>query len=247
MKKACFFTVADENNLKFAQMMDHSLKKFHPDIPLMVYGPKELAEIPNPQKFYMMTPLVGRLLLKEFEVVVKLDCDQVITGSLDHILNDDTYDIGVVLNSNPREVKKWVVQVWNIGPLAYYNCGFVAMRSQKFVDHWWKLCMSPHFAAYMYKEQDLLNILCHYGDYNVRCFDYSDKFHGLASSSYWNHIELRDGKLYLPPQPEGYPDKEKEILALHFAGGQQNNANKMKFDGQFTPEVAKFLKGLVIK
>ena len=245
MSKPVFFTVADDNNRKFAEMMEHSLKKFHPDIPLIVYGQKELDAIPDPQKFYKMTPLVGRLLLHEYNPVIKLDCDQVITGSLSHVIEDETYDVGVVLNSNPREVKKFVVQVWDINPFIYYNCGFVAMRSLEFVEHWWKLCMSQHFPVYQYREQDFLNILCHYGNYNVKCFDYSDKFHGLASSSYWNHIELKEGKLILPPQPDGFPDSEKEIRVLHFAGGQQNNANKMRFDGQFTPEVAKHLKGLV--
>lgn len=243
--KPVFFTIADDNNLGFAKKMERSLKKFHPDIPLKIWGQKELDEIKNPQKFYMMTPLVGRFLINDYNPVIKLDCDQVITGSLDHIIKDETYDIGVVLNSNPREMRKLTVQVWDVNPLIYYNCGFVAMRSRRFVDHWWSLCMSPHFGRYTYREQDLLNIMCHYGDYDVKCFDYSDKFHGLASSSYWNHLELRKDKLYLPPQPDGYPNKEKEIVCLHWAGGQMNNARKMKFDGQFTPEVAEHLKKLV--
>ena len=49
--KRCFFTIADNNNLKYAQMMANSLKKFHPDIEVVLFGEEQVKATGDPH-FY---------------------------------------------------------------------------------------------------------------------------------------------------------------------------------------------------
>ncbi len=242
MKEVCFFTIADNNNLRYCEMMKKSLEKFHPDIPLILFGQNQiaLAGATDPQLFYRATPFFARRLLNEYKTVIKLDADQVVCGSLEHLWKGADYDLGCVLNGNPTEPP---YTVWDIHPAEYMNCGLVAVRNLELVDHWWRLCEGPHFNTYQFREQDLMNIIYHYGNYKVKCFDHSDNWHGLVSKGYWQYIELRGNEFVLPKGDRDWPmDKDKTIRVIHWAGG--NEPNKMNFNIRFQPEVAKKLEWL---
>lgn len=244
--KAIAVSVADANNLKYFMMMKNSLRKFHTEeeLPLALIGPDQLAKNPDSMFFYRATPIIGNQFLNEgFETVIKLDCDQIITGKLNHIWENTDYDVAVVQNGNPRESRDRPVYIWNISPTYYVNCGLVAMRSKEFVQHWLKLCYSEHFDQYQYREQDLLNILVSYGNYKVRFLDKSNRWHGLISKGYWINTELREGKLILPKNDEWPKDEDKEIVCLHWAGG--NMPNKMNVNIAFREDVAKWLTKLI--
>lgn len=243
-KPIVFFTIADENNQKYLKKLRASLKRFHPDIPLEVVEGEPLQETLkiDSQFFYRATPGVARDLLKQYETVVKIDADSVVTGDLSHTW-DGEFDIAVVNNSNPREMAVYPVTVWNIHQLSYLNAGFVVMKSEAFVDHWWRLCTSPHFNYYQMREQDLMNIMIFYGNYKVRFLDASPYWHGLISKGYWNLIELRDDKLILPNNGSWPSDGDKEIKVIHFAGGNLP-VDKMNFNIKFKEEVAEWLNKL---
>jgi len=236
--------IANEANLKYFEMMKNSLRKFHTEeeLPLALVGPEQLKDNPDPNLFFRATPILGKQFLDlGYETVIKLDVDQVITGKLNHIWENPDYDVAVVQNSNPKEMATYPVSVWDIPPMAYINCGFVVMRSKEFVDHWLNLCFSPHFDHYQMREQDLLNILVFYGNYKVRMLDNSNKWHGLISKQYWLNMQLKDDKLILP-KGDWPNDEDKEIVCLHWAGG--NVPNKINFNTQFKPEIAKYLNDL---
>jgi hypothetical protein len=230
-QKVIFFTVADKNNIDYAIKMKNSLKKFHPNIPLEIIGEGRLGEIKHPQKFYLMTPLIANDLIDKYDLVIKIDADYIITGNLSHIIADNGYDVGTVLNNNRIHAP---VTVWDIPPQLYFNAGFVAMRSKKFIRHWLRLCMSARFNNYQFREQDLLNILCHYGDYAVKCFDMFGNWHGLIGNADWAKYEVKDGKLMFG---------DIEIKGIHWAGG--NIPNKMTLHNNFKPEVVEYLQNLI--
>lgn len=240
-KKVCFFSIADKNNMKFFEMMKNSLKNFHPDIPLLLWDEDKIGRYKDNDFFYRATPIIAKELIEEYECVIKIDADSIVTGNLSHVWEDD-YDVALVNNSNPREMKTYPVTVFNINPLAYVNAGFVAMKSKRFIEHWYKQCFSPHFFNFQMREQDILNIITQYGDYKVKRLDEGKKYHGLASKGYWPDLILRDNKLYLP-QTEGWPPEgEKQIVCLHWAGGK--DPDKMNFNLRFKPEVIERLKWL---
>src|SRR3990167_9413569 len=208
--KIIAFTIADQNNLKFYEMLKNSWTKFHPDIELKLIGGDDLNRRlkKDPFFFYRATPIIGAELLKEgYETVIKLDSDQIILSSLDHIINDtDQYDVGTVLNDLP-------IRVWDIQ--TYWNCGLVVMKSLNFVEHWLYLCMTPHFNNYQYREQDLLSIIASdYFPYKVKCYDFGDKMHGLIAKPGWSKFKMEDGKV-MAETPQG----KRELVVIHFAGG----------------------------
>jgi len=248
-KKIVAFSVAgDAKNLRFYEQMKNSLRKFHSEeeLPLKLYGPEEVASYNDPHFYYRATPVIGSELLKEYDVVIKLDADQIVMGDLSHLWEQDL-DIGVVQNSNPREAKKYPVSVWNIDPLSYVNAGLVVMKNKELVNHWLQLCFTPHFGAYQMKEQDLLNIIVFYtavGRYGVRFLDNSEKWHGLVTKGYEPMMELVDKKVFLPKNDEWPVNSKKQIVCYHFAGGN-DDPSKGKYKIRFPEEISKHIDWLI--
>lgn len=243
--KRVYWSIADNNNLKYFEMMKHSFRKFHPNDELILFGEEEIKSANDPQIFYRATPYFTKRLMEQgYDEVCKLDSDQLITGSLDSIWEDE-YDVAVVNNSNPKEMAMYPVTILNIHPLAYANCGFVAMKSKAFVDYWYNMCYSTLYNGCQMREQDMLNILIFSNNYEVKRLDEGDSFYGLASKGYWQHIMLNDKQeLVLMKNAEGnWPDKSKVIKCIHFAGG--NAPDKMNYRIRFTEDVIKRIDYLV--
>jgi hypothetical protein len=242
------FTVADRKNYPHALKLQNSFHKFHPDIELKIYTDKDIKDNEN---YYRQKPMFARELIKDHEVVLGLDADQIITGSLDYIFEQE-YDAAVVMNFNRVDPPIYgPVSILDVPPTEYMNCGLVAMRSVKFIKHWWNLCNSYHFRNMQYREQDLLNILVHYGNYHVECLDFPDlinnyhAWHGLIAKGEYNKVVLRDGKLILPKADDNYPEQDKEIKVLHLAGGGNEKKIGDTYRLYFNEEVIKYIDGLV--
>jgi hypothetical protein len=210
----------------------------------------------TPREMLYMTPWFAKSLFKKYETIVRLDSDMIITGDISHVWEGD-FDVAVVHNANPREIvaqqqmMNKVVGVWDVKPLEeYVNCGFVVMKNEAFVDHWIKIC-TPEHQNYQFYEQDFLNILCYYGNYKVRFLDKEEnnKWHGLIAKGYYSEAILKDKKLILPKNSgtelDPWPtDTDKEIVAIHIAGG--NQGNKFSYlDNHFQKEVLEYLKFLI--
>ena len=248
--KIVAFSIADENNLKYFKLMEKSFHHFHPDIELKLVGGDELKQLlqKDNQFFYRATPAVAWNLFNQgYETVIKIDADSVITGDIKHTWEGE-FDVAVVNNSNPREMKKYPVTVWNIHPLSYVNCGYVVMKSPQFVQHWLGLCASPHFQHYQMREQDLLNIMVFYmskqlgGIYDVRFLDASKYAHGLVARRYELEFKVKDEDLILPANKEW--NTEDKIVKIWHAAGGNTNENKMNFNLIFKDEVLKYIKKL---
>jgi lipopolysaccharide biosynthesis glycosyltransferase len=248
MKDIVAFSIADDNNMPYFEKFKASLNHFHPELELRLFGPNDLARVlpQDPEFFYRATPAIARDLLKDYKTVIKIDADSIITGDISHTWEGE-FDVATVNNTNPRDHKKYLektgqqVSVWNIHPFSYQNCGFVVMKSPQFVEHWWALCTSPHFDAYQYKEQDLLNIMIFYGMYGVKFLDNSDKFHGLVTKGYEIDMVLKENKLILPANDE-LNSQDKQVVVWHAGGG--NTPNKMNTNLIFREEIAEWLNKL---
>lgn len=256
-KPAVAFTVCDENNEKYARMLENSLRKFHSseELPLHIVKGKELRGYlkDDPQFFYRQKPILGEKYLKEYDLVLGLDCDQIVCGKLDYILKTSDYDVGCVLNYNRIDPKTYgLIQGWGIQPIEYVNCGLVAMRSEKFVHEWKVWCFSPQFERMQYREQDGLNIKVYHGNWNCRIFDHGDgiaRMHswwGLISKGEWLKAKMR-GEEIIVPKGEGntpFPPIDMSIKIIHFGEGN-NIPNKMNYRTKFSEEVSKRLDYLV--
>ena len=224
MKKVCVFTIASEGrNMEYAEMMKNSFRKFHPDIPFFI---RPFDKVFN----YRIYALHGKELAKEYELVVNIDNDSIVTGNLDHIFKDNSYDLGAALNNNLIDPR---LQMWDTPSHFYVNCGLVAIRGQRIWEWWNKLNNSPHWQKYRFREQDMLNIIFHYGDLKTKIFDHSPAWHGLISKGRWDRIVKKDNELVMPKSVlkdyiqagYGFKEEDKTIKVIHWAGGQVPKMN----------------------
>lgn len=271
LKPAVFFSACDERNFPYAVMFFNSMTKFHKptEVDMILYTtekrPEELKKLPkgiqvvditeklqtDPAFWYRQKPVLAEPLLKNYELVVGFDCDQLILGKLDYILNTKDYDIGTVLNYNQIDAETYgVVSGWGIHPAEYFNCGTVAMRSERAVHHWLVLCFTEQFNRLQYKEQDLLNAVCYFGNYNIRCFDHGDPiagmraWWGLFAKTWWNTAVMFEGKVIVPAvEGDGIRNENTELKIVHFAGGQ--GSQKMNYHTFFQDPVSEFIDGLI--
>ena len=265
-KPLCIFTVgSDVPNEQYAQKMLNSLYKTNPDIAtkadVKFFKAGEMIQagftlLPTDLKMRYPTPILMKLLLQDYECVVRLDADMIITGDISSCWEGD-FDVAVVQNGNPRELQAQqammgrTVQVWDLNPLDYVNCGFVVVKNESFVDNWLRLCTPERANAYQFYEQDFLNILVHYGNWKVRFLDRQpdNKWFGLIAKGYGSQFILKDNKLILPKNSgddrEPWPtDFDKEIICIHMAGGQTPTDKFADMDIRYSAEVAKWLKSL---
>jgi hypothetical protein len=220
-------------------------------VPFHIVTGDELKEyLSDPQFFYRATPIVAQKFINDYELVLKIDADSIITGNLDYVFDTKDYDVGTVINWNRIDPKTYgYVQGWGIAPAEYMNCGFVAMRSEKFIKHWKELCFSPQFDRMQYREQDLLNAMIYFGNYNVRCFDHGDgpanmhAWWGLIAKGEWLRAKMDGDKVIIPKGDDNFPSKNVELKVIHMAGGDR--PNKMNYQTLFSDEVTERLDYLV--
>lgn len=244
-KVIAFIPAGGPANLKFANNLINSIRKFHTaeELPIVI---RDNPNLQDQAFWYRATPIIAKELIKEYELVIKLDADMICFGKLDHILNMRA-DVGTVLNINRVDPQYYgIVQFQGIAPNEYYNNGLVAMRSESFIERWHTLCFSKYFERLQYREQDILNILAHYGGYDVECFD-SDPIHptynGLVAKGETIHAVLRDGQVIIPKGKDNYPDRDTVLKVWHTAGS--NNEKKLNYRIHFTDEIINYINWLI--
>lgn len=249
-KPVLVFTAADDKNIPLAKQLENSFKKFHPDIPFHTVQGEELQEYIkiDPEFFYMQKPVLMEKYLKEYELVIGIDADSIVCGDLSYIWETKDYDVATVMNWNRVDPQiHGVVQGWGISPVEYFNCGLVAARSADFVHKWFVACHSPQFERLQYREQDILNILCYYGNYNIRCLDHGDgpagmyAWWGLVAKGEWLKAKVVDDKIVVPKGDDNFPSRDTELKVLHIAGG----GPKPSYKTLFSEEVIQRLNHLV--
>lgn len=238
------YTIADNNNLKSAEMLYKMWHYWHKNDPIdfHIINEKECKETLDNNIYYKATPYFANQLFKtyNYKLLIKMDCDQFIFGNLSHLWQEDSYDIGVVYNLNRIDYKNYgYVNVWDIPAQQYFNNGLVVIRSHKFIDWWLHLCNSYHFYNYQYREQDLLNIMIHYGDWKIKSLDEGNMWHGLISKGEQSRFIIKDNKLILPKGDDNYPDEDKLIKVFHLAGG--NIPNKTNYRIIFNEETIELI------
>lgn len=267
-KPIALFTIADKNHFPYVVKMLKSFRHFH-DWDVILYTnetkPENLKQLPknvkiedltpllaDPMFFYRATPLLGEPLLDEYECVVKADADQIIVGDLSYLTDTTDYDVATVINWNRFDPQYFgFVELGRIGifPAEYFNCGFVVMRNKKFVHQWMVSCFTTQFDRMQYKEQDILNILCYFGNYNVRCLDHPDivsqtqnkAFWGIIGKGEWCRAVVEKGKVIIKKGlgDTPFPPDDLEIKILHMGGG--NSAKKDNWGAFCSPPLMEWI------
>ena len=135
MKAIAYVMASDDVAYYFAERVKHSFEYFHPGIEckiITLYDGEEIfGKIEEPKFGSVWAALSVKLIqhyLKDYDVVIKLDADVVITHRLDEFLDKD-YDIACSLN----------VAGYSEKFTDYCNLGLTAIRSTAFAEEWEKL------------------------------------------------------------------------------------------------------------
>lgn len=232
----------------------NSAKYFHPDIPFVNFGTKEINKCFSDHGVDWKTihPFISYPLLEQYDLVVHFDADCMITAPLTEILEGD-YDVAGVRNNDDYGVRKGKM---GIHDHHWLNAGCVACRSKEFYSEWCSLnkSMARHVPD---EEQGILNHLFWKGKYKNKLLDPKDKmvYYGLSNvySTYDNKIPMPDWikKSYNMNHWESWKNireinnqlilDNKVVKILHQAGGFNTyNSKKLTWE-MFDPSIIPFL------
>lgn len=225
--KIIAFCPADNAHLEDFNKLEKSLRKFHTEEELPLIRVDNTTN--DPHFWYRAKPVIAKELIKEYDIVIGLDADQIILAPLSDIWEGD-FDVAVVRND-----PNYPISVWDITHPNYFNNGLVVLKNKEFVNHWYKLCMSEHFLRYQFREQDLLNLLCSdYFNYKVRRLE-ENKVYGEMAKALWPRFRMVDGKVML---------EDKQLCVIHFGGGA-GDPSKGNYKIRFSEDVVKYIDSLI--
>jgi len=238
--KTCFFTiVSDDYYYKVGtHILINSFKKFHPDIDLVVFRQDMIDKVFALKgiNFYQAKPTFAKLLLKDYDRIINIDADTIITGRLSEVLDTD-WEVGGVWNFNLYEN----ASLDNISELDYVQAGMVGSTNPEFWDIWEKA--NKNAMKYLRQENDILNLIW-YQNSKVKkmkrlIWDRKKNYLGCKSLGGEQDFYIKDGKLMYNNQV---------VKAYHWARGK--DFPKMDFDRtdiKFKPEVIRYLKDIAYK
>lgn len=235
--KTCFYTIVDDKY--YYQVGTHkminSFKRFHPDIDLVVFRQDMIDYIFNKHglNFYNCKPTFAKLLTDQYDRIINIDADYVITGRMTEILDTD-WEVGGAWNYNDYEN----TSVENVDEKMFIQAGMVGSTKKEFWDVWER--ENKKAMKYKCKENDILSLIW-YNDPVVSkmkrlIWDKDKGYLGCKSLGREKEMEMDGDKLML---------RGEEVKAYHHAKGAV--FPKLDFDKMpFRLEVKEYLKFITI-
>jgi hypothetical protein len=236
MTKVAFTAVDDR--LYYAEgthIMVNSFKRFHPDIDLVVFGQFDIDRLFREKgiNWFQAKPYFAELLMHDYDLVVNMDADHVITGRMKEVFDNVDYDVAMPWNYNDYENASFE----NITEEMYLQAGLVASTSKDFWLAWQK--KNETAMDYLRKENDTVNLLL-YNDMpelKLKALDKKKDYYGCKALGREPKFRVQEDMLMCMGE---------QVLCYHFARGGQ--FPKLDFDNMpLTPEVQKWLKEIAFQ
>lgn len=191
----------------------NSFKKFHPDIPLVVFREDVVSRIIGDGKstevnWLNAKPKFAKLLTDKYECVINMDADQIVLGRLDEVFKEG-YDVGSVMNMNDYENR----HVENITDEMYLQAGLVASRIPEFWDIWMERSLKDNW-KYMCAENDTLNkVIYEHPEWKLKVFDKEKDYYGCKSLGREKEFTMVEDKVMC---------RGEQVRCYHAAKGPSN-------------------------
>lgn len=231
--KTCFFSIVSDDYYFSVgtHVLINSFKKYHPDIDLVVFRQDMVDKVfkDNDINFYMAKPTFAKLLVADYDRVINIDADTVITGRLTEILDTD-WEVGAVWNYNIYENATFE----DIDEKMYVQAGLVGSTNKGFWDIWEKA--NKNAMLYTRQENDVLNTVW-YRNKAVKkmkklIWDKDKNYLGCKSLGMEARFYIEDDKLMC---------MDEQVKAYHHAKGKVA-LPKLQFEQMgFTKEVTDWL------
>lgn len=209
--RTCFFTIVSDDYYfpVGTHILVNSFKKFHPDIDLIVFRENDIEETFYLHKinFYMAKPTFAKKLLKDYDRIINIDADTIITGRLTEVL-DTGWEIGGAWNYNLYEN----ASLENIKEKQYVQAGMVGSTVAEFWDIWEGA--NKEAMKYPRQENDILNLIWYNDkrlkDYRKLIWDKDKNYLGCKSLGLEDQFYIEDNKLMCMGE---------QVKAYHWAKG----------------------------
>jgi hypothetical protein len=222
--------------------LTNSIKYFHPEVDHIVVNTKMTEEInqkysPWMRDIWMMAPTCLPYV-DDYDMVIHLDADAVVTGPMDELFNSDADVIGVRNNNSWNKAgAHGGITIPHYSPFGngefipmqgFINAGLVAVNRKEFWYDWHKVNEhSAHNKRHGFgDENDTLNQLFHCEKYNSEVIDPigSNVSYGLSNVwgsgdnhwESWSQIYVKCDRLYLDDPVTG---DQMCVKVMHQAGG----------------------------
>lgn len=238
--KTVFYTLVSDNYYYpiGTHKMINSFKRFHPDIDLVVYRDDVIKRVFAEKKidFYNAKPTFAKLLMNDYDLVVNIDADTVITHRLDPVLTGD-YEVGSAWNYNAYENASFE----NITERMYLQAGLVASTRKDFWEEWERANVDSR--KYVRRENDILNKVV-YGEgtepkYKLKIFDKDYGYIGCKALDLEDRFYVKDDLLmcnnelvYAYHWAKGGYMPKLDFGRLPFSWEVQQFLNKVSDEGQ---------------
>jgi hypothetical protein len=209
MKKVAFTCVDDRLFYpEGTHIFINSFKRFHPDIDLVVFRQDTVDKLFKEKgiDWFNAKPYFAELLEKDYELIVNMDADHVVTGRMVEVFDNVDYDIGGPWNFNDYENASFE----NITEKMYVQGGMIASTSHEF----WKVWREENreHTKYLRRENDVMNLVIYnkLPKLKLKIFDEKKDYYGCKSLGREPNFYIENDKLMC---------KGEQVLAYHFARG----------------------------
>jgi len=188
--------------------MINSFKRFHPDIDLIVFRQDTIDKLFKEKNinWYQAKPYLAELLMDDYDLVVNMDADHVITGRMTEVFDNVDYEVGLPWNFNDYENASFE----NITEKMYLQAGMVASTSKEFWLKW--QIMNREAMEYLRKENDIVNLVIYnlMPELKLKIFDKEKDYYGCKALGREPEFYIEDDKLMC---------RNEQVKAYHFARG----------------------------
>jgi len=244
------------------QKLVNSVKYFHPNVDHVIFNTemteKAYAEYSWLSPVWMMPPTCIPFV-DDYDMVVHLDADCVVTGPLDELFESEADVIGVRNNNSFHKAGSHNgITIAHLQPFGdgtplpvqkFINAGLVGVNRKEFWYDWLNLNkeaarikreVNP-CAHGLGDENDTLNQLFHWEKYNSQIIDPigSNISYGLCNTwgndpnnhwESWSQIYVKDDRLYIDDPTSGDP---MWIKVMHRAGGGLGSELNRRYGGLY--------------
>jgi hypothetical protein len=238
----------DYANLLGVEKLQQSVKHFHPEVDHVIFNTKMTNEVYEKYSWmkpiWMMAPTCLPFA-EDYDMVIHLDADAVVTGPMDELFNSTADVIGVRNNnsfdkagSHPGITITHLEPFGNNTPIpmqGFINAGLFGVNRKEFLYDWHNLNMEAAriktevnpYAHGIGDENDTINQLFHWSKYNSEVIDAigTNVSYGISNCwgddpnnhwESWSKIYVKNDRLYLDDPVNG---DSMCIKVLHQAGG----------------------------
>lgn len=211
MKKVCFTAVDDRLYYpEGTHIMINSFKRFHPDIDLVVFRQDTVDRLFGEKKinWYQAKPHFAELLFNDYDLIVNMDADHIITARMTEVFDNVDYDVAMPWNFNDYENASFE----NITEEMYLQAGMVASTRKDFWVKWQE--MNENAMDYVRKENDIVNLLIYneMPDLKLKILDKEKDYYGCKSLGREPLFYVKDDMLFCSKD-------DGQVMAYHFARG----------------------------